>query len=253
MNIDWSTRVGHASGSTLRKNVCPTIGPAASPLQHQRFSTGRRGRSKRARSGTCCRSTTPTRSSALVQSPLLSRRMLRKLLVALLNMPCNGDSESLVDATLSSSNGGDDKMHEITRDYGLTLMAIVDLQGLPVVVGTHAANDHEVTLVQLSFGTYIVKAKSKNLFGDRACDSDLLHKLLRDQSIDSISHHKSNRTATRRQLSQRLRRYERRWVRKRLFAWFHRRRWPLVRCTLHLVIFLGLVQLACVFMHANRV
>ena len=30
-------------------------------------------------------------------------------------------------------------------------MAIVDRHGLPLAVSTHAANHHEVTLVQLSF------------------------------------------------------------------------------------------------------
>jgi hypothetical protein len=36
-------------------------------------------------------------------------------------------------------------------------MAIVDRHGLPLAVSTHAANHHEVTLVQLSFDFYMLK------------------------------------------------------------------------------------------------
>jgi hypothetical protein len=42
-------------------------------------------------------------------------------------------------------------------------MAIVDRQGLPLSVSTHAANQHEVRLVQLCFDFYMIEAKPKNL------------------------------------------------------------------------------------------
>ena len=41
-------------------------------------------------------------------------------------------------------------------------------------MSTHAANHHEVTLVQLSFDFYMIEAKPENLIGDRAYDSDKL-------------------------------------------------------------------------------
>jgi hypothetical protein len=50
-------------------------------------------------------------------------------------------------------------------------MAIVDRHGLPLAVTTHAANHHEVTLVQLTFDFYMIEAKPQNLIGDRAYDS----------------------------------------------------------------------------------
>jgi hypothetical protein len=37
------------------------------------------------------------------------------------------------------------------RGKGMKIMAIVDRHGLPLAVSTHAANHHEVMLVQLSF------------------------------------------------------------------------------------------------------
>ncbi len=38
-------------------------------------------------------------------------------------------------------------------------MAIVDRHGLPLSVSTHAANHHEVRLVQLCFDFYMIEAK----------------------------------------------------------------------------------------------
>jgi len=49
-------------------------------------------------------------------------------------------------------------------------MAIVDRNGLPLSVSTHAASHHEVTLVQLSFDYYMIEAKPENLIGDKAYD-----------------------------------------------------------------------------------
>src|SRR6478609_5846870 len=48
--------------------------------------------------------------------------------------------------------------------------------GLPLSVSTHAANHHEVRLVQLCFDFYRIEAKPENLIGDRAYDSDPLDK-----------------------------------------------------------------------------
>jgi hypothetical protein len=56
------------------------------------------------------------------------------------------------------------KRHEI--------IALVDRHGLPLSVSTHAANHHEVRLVQLCFDFYMIEAKPENLIGDRAYDSD---------------------------------------------------------------------------------
>ena len=62
-------------------------------------------------------------------------------------------------------------------------MAIVDRHGLPLAVSTHAANHHEVTLVQLSFEFYMIEAKPDYLIGDRAYDSDKLDEELRSYNF----------------------------------------------------------------------
>ena len=63
----------------------------------------------------------------------------------------------------------------------MKIMAIVDRHGLPLSVSTHAANHHEVRLVQLCFDFYMIEAKPENLIGDRAYDSDPLDEELSAQ------------------------------------------------------------------------
>jgi hypothetical protein len=76
-------------------------------------------------------------------------------------------------AVLSAKRGGA-QVGPTKRGKGLKIMAIVDRHGLPLSVGTHAANHHEVRLVQLCFDFYMIEAKPENLIGDRAYDSDPL-------------------------------------------------------------------------------
>lgn len=98
-------------------------------------------------------------------------------------------------------------------------MAIVDRHGLPLSVSTHAANHHEVTLVQLSFDFYMTEAKPKNLIGDKAYDSDQLDEALKQEGIEMIAPHKQNCVRPKTQDGRRLRRHERRWLVERFFAW----------------------------------
>jgi len=78
------------------------------------------------------------------------------------------ESECFIDATFASAKGGGEEIGPTKRGKGVKIMAIVDRHGLPLAVSTHAANHHEVTLVQLSFDFYMIEAKPENLIGDRA-------------------------------------------------------------------------------------
>ena len=53
---------------------------------------------------------------------------------------------------------------------------------------------HEVRLVQLCCDFYINEAKPENLIGDRAFDSDPLDEELRNDRIEMIAQHRSNRS-----------------------------------------------------------
>ena len=91
-------------------------------------------------------------------------------------------------------------------------MAIVDRHGLPLSVSTHAANHHEVRLVQLCFDFYMIEARPENLIGDRAYDCDPLDEELHRDGIEMITPHLSNRSKPATQDRRRLRRYARRWL-----------------------------------------
>jgi hypothetical protein len=62
----------------------------------------------------------------------------------------SNESECYIDATFASAKGGGDEIGPTRRGKGVKIMAIVDRHGLPLAVTTHAANHHEVTLVQLT-------------------------------------------------------------------------------------------------------
>ena len=156
------------------------------------------------------------------------------------------ESECFIDATFASAKGGGDEIGPTKRGKGVKIMAIVDRHGLPLAVSTHAANHHEVTLVQLSFEFYMIEVKPENLIGDRAYDSDKLDEELRQDGIEMIAPHRRNRVKHRTQDGRRLRRYERRWLVERFFAWIQWQRRLLVRWEYYAENFLGFVQLASI-------
>src|SRR6476620_5230835 len=136
------------------------------------------------------------------------------------------------------------KRHENHGDRGS--------HGLPLAVSTHAANHHEVRLVQLCFDFYMIEAKPENLIGDRAYDSDPLDHALRQDGIEMIAPHRSNRTKPPTQDRRRLRRFLRRWLVERFFAWIQWQRRLLVRWEYHPENFLGFVQLDCLVVLFRR-
>ncbi len=88
------------------------------------------------------------------------------------------EEESFIDATFAMAKGGGAEIGPTKRGKGMKIMAIVDRHGLPLSVSTHAANHHEVRLVQLCFDFYMIEAKPETLIGDRAYDSDPLDERL---------------------------------------------------------------------------
>ena len=117
------------------------------------------------------------------------------------------EEECFIDATFAMAKGGGAEIGATKRGKGLKIMAIVDRHGLPLSVSTHAANHHEVRLVQLCFDFYMIEAKPENLIGDRAYDSDPLDEQLRRDGIEMIAPHRSNRSKAATQDGRRFRRY----------------------------------------------
>ena len=160
--------------------------------------------------------------------------------------------ECFIDATFAFAKGGGAEIGPTKRGKGVKIMAIVDRHGLPLSVSTHAANHHEVRLVQLCFDFYMIEAKPVNLIGDRAYDSDPLDEELRKEGIEVIAPHRGNRVKPRTQDHRRLSRYKRRWLVERFFAWIQWQRRILIRWEYHAHNFLGFVQLACLLVLFRR-
>ena len=137
--------------------------------------------------------------------------------------------KSFIDATFAMAKGGGAEIGPTKRGKGMKIMAIVDRHGLPLSVSTHAANHHEVRLVQLCFDFYMIEAKPGTLIGDRAYDSDPLDDELRKDGIEMVAPHRSNRRKRATQDGRRIRRYARRWLVERFFAWIQWQRRILVR------------------------
>lgn len=180
------------------------------------------------------------------------RSVLTELANALREQGAVDESECFIDATFASAKGGGAEIGPTRRGKGVKIMAIVDRHGLPLAVSTHAANHHEVTLVQLSFDFYMIEAKPENLIGDRAYDSDKLDEQLRAEGVELISPHRCNRVKKKTQDGRRLRRYERRWIVERFFAWMQWHRRLLVRWEYYPANFLGFVQLAAICIMLKR-
>lgn len=69
--------------------------------------------------------------------------------------------------------------------------------------------------------------------------------------MELITPHRSNRKF-KPQDDQRLRRYERRWIAERFFAWLYSKCCLLARWEHYALNFLGFVQLACITMLLKR-
>ena len=133
--------------------------------------------------------------------------MLRELLTQLANTLCEEGEIHERDAIAKTRHG-----------EGVKILAIVDRYGLALSIGTQAANHHGVTLVQLSFDFYMLKAKPEHFIGDWADDSDALDATLKQDGVNRIASHRSIRKLKKHN-GRRLRRHDRQWLVERIFAW----------------------------------
>jgi hypothetical protein len=116
---------------------------------------------------------------------------------------------------------------------------------LPLSVSKHAANHHEVRLVELCFDFYMIEAGPETLIGDLAYDSNPLDDDLRKDGIEMVAPHRSNRRKCATQDGRRLRRYARRWLVDGSLLGIQWQLRILVRWEFYPKNFLGFVQLAC--------
>lgn len=132
-------------------------------------------------------------------------------------------------------------------------MAIVNRRSLPLAVYVASASPGEVTLVDATLDARFIEPYPPRLIGDRGYDSDPLDaQLARDFGIQMIAPHRDGRVRPATQDGRALRRYKRRWVVERFFAWLHNSRRLVIRWERHVENFLGMLQLGCMRILLSR-
>ena len=145
---------------------------------------------------------------------------------------------------------------------GTKWMVVVDGQGVPLGDYLHSASPAEVTLVEKTLASIRVRRRHQagrprqqpgRMIMDRGYDSDGLRKALRRRGIEPIIPHRKGRRKPPMQDGRALRRYKRRWVVERTFAWLGNFRRLVVRYDRSLTIYRGFFHIACFMIVLRRV
>ncbi|HEY1064537.1 MAG TPA: IS5 family transposase [Pirellulales bacterium] len=136
-------------------------------------------------------------------------------------------------------------------------MVVVDGQGVPLACQITSASPAEVTLIESTLDEIDVQPsvegdpapQPERLIYDRAADSDPLRtRLQEERGIELICPHRKNRKKKATQDGRKLRRYKRRWIVERTFAWFGNFRRLVVRYERKLSVYKAFFHLACVIL-----
>ena len=134
-------------------------------------------------------------------------------------------------------------------------MAVADRHGLPIAVGIASGPRHEAKLVLETLGQRFVRGKLERLIADRAYDSAPLEAELAQHGIKLIAPVRGGTirpNRSRRPDGRSLRRYRRRWLVERFFAWLMRWRRLVTRYEHKAENFLAFVELACAVILLRR-
>jgi transposase len=156
-----------------------------------------------------------------------------------------GLARSLSRCELRTRQRGGDGVGKTKRGKGTKWMVVVDGQGLPLGSQLAPASPAEVTLAETTLDAIEAKEQPERVIADRAYDSDPLREALADRGLDLICPHRSNRTRPKTQDGRKLRRYRRRWIIERTFAWLGNFRRLVVRWERTLLVYRAFFHLAC--------
>jgi len=148
------------------------------------------------------------------------------------------------------------------RGKGTKWMVLVDGAGTPLGAYLDAASPAEVTLLDQTLATVKVTRAHRagrprtypdRLIADRGYDSNGLRRWLKHRHIQPIIPARSNNTRATDQDGRCLRRYRRRWIVERTFAWLGYFRRLTVRYDRLLATYGGFFHLACALLVLRRV
>ena len=132
---------------------------------------------------------------------------------------------------------------------------VTDATGVPLGVASDAANVPETMLAGAALAeipTAVSVPDGVPVIADRAYDSDPLREQLAADGYTLVAPHRTNRTKPPTADGRRLRRYKRRWIIERTFAWLHAYRRVVTRFERNVNLYDGFVYLACAFIALNR-
>ena len=130
-------------------------------------------------------------------------------------------------------------------------MAVADRSGLPIAIWIASGQRHESKLVLDTLAARFVRPLPERLIRDKAYDNDALDAALAKRGIDMIAPHLSTRR-NKTQDGRKLRRYRRRWLVERLFAWLERFRRLVTRYEHNAANFLAFLKLGCILVLLRR-
>jgi transposase len=133
-------------------------------------------------------------------------------------------------------------------------MALANGNGLPLAIAIGEGNRHDVALTDRTLDAAFVDELPPKLIGDRAWDSGKHERALAaERNIELIAPPKRGRHAGARKQDRRtLRRYKRRWIVERLFAWLKQFRRIGTRWEAKAANYLGFLQLGCIIVLLRR-
>jgi transposase len=132
---------------------------------------------------------------------------------------------------------------------------VTDRTGVPIGVATDAASVPETDLGGVALAgipAAIELPPGVPVVADRAYDSDPLREQMAADGFVLVAPHRKNRKRPPTADGRRLRRYRRRWIVERTFAWLHSYRRVVTRFERHVYLYDGFVFLACAFIALNR-
>jgi len=141
-------------------------------------------------------------------------------------------------------------------------MVLVDGAGTPLGAYLDSASPAEVKLLEKTLDTVAVKRAGQpgrprknpeRLIADRAFDSNPLRRRLKRQGIEPIIPARRNNRKATDQDGRKLRRYRRRWIVERTFAWLGFFRRLVVRYERLITTYAGFFHLACALLTLRRV
>ena len=131
-------------------------------------------------------------------------------------------------------------------------MAIADGNGLPIAISLGSGSRHDSTFVDQTLDEVTLKYLPPRLIGDKAFDSAKIVARVRDERGLALIAPRRCTTKSRKQDGRVLRRYKRRWLVERLFAWLKRYRRIGTRFERRSENYLGFLHLACIVIITTR-